>query len=540
MDIVGYNEKATITKARYVELNAFNLAELRRNQVGFDDLLRAVYVRMFGTVCSKVPKIRLKKELFPFQVEGVNYLHAKGGRVLLADEMGLGKTVQIIGLLSAFPKKYLPVIVISPAHVKLNWLDEFGECWRNDHVEVVFGTKVYRLPKDKSVIVINQHLLKAWHEELLRIKPKYMVIDEAHAFVSKKTQTYQFVEKLSREIGRVALLTGTPLVNKIEDLWGLVNLINPNILGGYTRFINRFCPEKAYDPNKVAQFRKKTQKVWGRPVFLRQEDDTPKTTSDEDKVMLNAILRHTCMLRRLKSKVAKQLPKKHRKVIRIKVESSKFWKAEAELREQIKASLKKQGIKGGVIDMHSFSRMRQVVGEAKFDFICDWIDEWLSDSSKKNKLVVTGWHKDVMRKLHERFPDSYLITGDVSTKKKHAIAQAFSVDKEKRIMFGNLKSIGTGINKLVCADTMVNVELPYTGADLEQVEARLDRLSQKAKHVFYLYFIIAGSLEEKLLQYISRKQKEAGHVIDNREVKTLEERAEDVPNTKLLRKLLLA
>lgn len=532
-DFIGYDERGPEKDTRLIELHAYNMMELRKGHVEFDEDLDTIYSRLFATTLKEPLVVRIKKKLFEFQLQGVGFLHAKRGRALLADEMGLGKTVQVIALLATKPKNYTPTLVLCPAHVKLNWYDELGVFWENKRVEVIFGTKVYKIPKGKDIIVINQHLLKTWTPALLEFGFKYMVIDEGQSFVSKSTKTYSFAEQLARKIGRVTILTGTPLVNKADDLWGLTNLISPYIFGGYTRFINRFCPAKRFDHKMVKRYKNKND--WGRPAPRQAPPEDSAT--EKDQKLLHRILVRTCMLRRLKDIVAPQLPKRCRKVIRIKIESSKFWKAEVELRKQIKLALKEKGIKDGVIDMRSYSRMRQIVGEAKFDSICDWIDLFLESNDKK--LVVTGWHVDLLKKFHEKYPDSYLVTGKIDTRKKHAISKEFATSKGKRILFGNFKSIGTGIN-LTVADTMVNIELPFTGADLEQVEARIHRLSQRAKHVLYMYFVVAGSLEEQVLQYISEKQQLASKILDNQTAETLEDIiSDDVPNSKLLKRLLL-
>lgn len=532
LDFVGYTSFFDCGKY-LVEVNAFNIILLKKIPAAFEASLQQLYQRMYSNVTSDSIVVRTEKPLLPFQLSGVTFLHVKKGRALLADEMGLGKTIQVLGLLTAFPVKYSPLLVICPAHVKLNWKDEIeafvGTCCK---VQVLFGRNPERIQRDAQIVITNSHILEAWEEELQRMQFKWTVIDEAHNFVSTKTKTYEIVKRIIGKIGRTCLLSGTPLINQIDDLWGLLQLVNPNILGGYTRFLQRFAPEKAYNHEKVQSYNKKS---WGKPLnrTFPQEEKADKN----DLFLLHNVLARTVMLRRLKKDVAPELPKKIRKVFRIKIEERSFWKAEKELRERIKESLGKQGIKGGIIDMHSYSRMRRLVGTAKLEHICEWITDFLKEST--GKLVVTGWHKDIMKELHAKFPDSYLITGEVSTVKKHVIGKAFQSETGgKRILFGNIKSISTGIN-LTAADTMLNVELPYTGADLSQVEDRIHRLSQKAKKVMYVYFVVQDSLEENLLRYISEKQTLLGAVIDNKEVETLEDIVEDAPNTRLMKRLLL-
>jgi len=531
--MVGYSHAIDHNNI-YMELNAFNISMLKDAEVEFGGHLQKVYRHMFSTVVKLMPEIVSNEVLREFQKKGILFLHAKKGRGLLADEQGLGKTAQIIGLMATVPERYIPAIVLSPAHLKENWYDELGKFWTNERVFIAYGQEPQPIPPKTKVVIINQQILKYWEEELIAFGAKWLVIDEAQNFVSTRTATYEVVSRVADTIRRTCLITGTPLVNNVQDLWGLIKLVNPYILGGWTHFIHRFDPAGAFDHRKVQMYQRKN--TWGRRVGARDDYEAPEPDRGALK-LLNNILARTVMIRRLKKDVWEEMPKKCRQIIRIKVTDKEFWKAELELRGQIKEALKIKDKRGdAVIDMRSYSRMRQIVGNAKFDHICGYIDEFLSDNT--GKLVVTGWHKDILKRLHEKYPDSYLVTGDIDSKKKHAIGKEFQSAGGKRILFGNIKSIGTGIT-LTASDTMLFVEFPFTGADLAQVEDRIHRLSQMAKKVWYLYFVVKDSLEEKLLKYISRKQKLSGRVIDNTEVKTLEEISDDTPDTAVLKNLLL-
>lgn len=519
IDFVGYTNEDTKNKVYLVEINAFNLLVIKKKlEAELSKELSKMYKEMFATSTEDEAVVKLRKKLRNYQLQGVNFLHIKKGKALLADDMGLGKTAQIIGTASAVPEQYLPMVVLCPAHIKLNWQDEFEQWYPRAKVEVLFGRSPCKISPTTNVVILNQHILEAWKDSVLALSPKWLIIDEAHSFVSANTKTYAIVEQFAHQIGKTTLVTGTPLVNMVKDLWGLLNLINPYILGGYTRFQNRFCPEAAYNHEKVSFYRSGGWKRWGKPIKTLK----PASASKEDLELLYRILIHTCMIRRLKKDVASDLPKISRKVIRIQVDSVEFWKAEKELREKVKKELAARGEKDAVIDMKAYSRLRRLVGEAKKECVVEWIKVWLDSTTPDRKLIVTGWHKDLLEKLHTIFPDSFLITGDVDTVEKHNRSKAFNKEGGKRLLFGNTKAIGTGIN-LVSADTILNIELPYTGADLEQVEARIHRLSQKANKVFYVYLVVKGTLEEDLLKYISKKQRLASSVLDNQKKVVLED-----------------
>jgi SNF2 family DNA or RNA helicase len=125
--------------------------------------------------------------------------------------------------------------------------------------------------------------------------------------------------------------------------------------------------------------------------------------------------------------------------------------------------------------------------------------------------VVVGWSVEPLTQLHNKFKKvSLLVNGQIDAKKKKAREHLFDNDPEKRILFGNVKSIGTGIN-LVAASTMVFLELPLTAVDFDQVKGRIDRISQKSKALSYYYMTIRKSIEEKKVwKMIHRKQKLSG------------------------------
>ncbi len=535
-DFTGYNEESKDNSLnRVIEINAFNLWELENNGVEFSEEVSTLYKLVFGKRKTDIENVALNNghKLKKYQLEGVRFMDQKRGRVLLTDEMGLGKTIQVIAYMMARKDKIKRTVVVCPAHIKLNWKDEFGMFWKDSHVEVIFGTKLYKIPANKRVLVLNQHLLKSWIMELCAFKPNLLVIDEAHSLVNRRTKTFGYIENLAENTKRIILLTGSPLVNSPKDLWSLVNMLNPLILGGYTRYIHHFCPEHEYHAMQT----KFNRNAWARRLQPQKETTIP--INMENRRVLHEVLVSTVMLRRLKKEVAKYLPKQIRKVIKIQIDNKTFWKAERELRAVIQEELAGRGRDGEIVDFKPYSRMRRLVGEQKFEYICEWIDLFLEESTEK--LIVAGWHINLMEKLHKKYEKvSYLITGKVSTKKKHEIKVQFqSKDSAKRIIFGNLKSIGTG-STLTAASTMLTVELPYTGADLDQLEARIHRISQKAKSVLYVYFIIKDSLEERILEYISRKQKEAYDILDNNtKGRTIKDVADDSVDTDMLKTLLL-
>ena len=508
---VGYN-KYLGDRIRRVDYNSFNLWTLYKAGAIFSAELSQEFKKMFANTLSKPLQISTNLPLRKYQKKGVSSLFTKQGNALLADEPGLGKTCQSIAYLMVARIKR--VIIVCPAHLKLNWQEEFAKFWTDEHVEVIFGRTVYQIPSSKTIIIINRQILDNWIEELLATDPQQLIIDEAHECCNPRSGYYTNVLRLDQHTKKTILITGTPLLNKSKDLWVLASIINIRVLGVYTAFLNRFCPEEAYA----------TKQSYGKPKFGKKIWLKEKKVKDntENLILLNTMLRRTFMIRRLKSEVAKELPKKIRQIIHVKLKNSAVMRAEKKIKEREEKLNPDITITKSMLDRYSVIRMQ--LGLAKVKTAVEFIKNFLIENPNK-KIVVVGWHILVTEELHKAFKkQSYLINGKATptAQKKHAIIKAFSQPDTLTILVANIKSIETGLN-IPIADYLLVVELPYTGASLSQLEDRLHRLGKIAKMVMYYYMIIQGTLEDKIFDNIIKKQKDMNRAIDGMAGATLED-----------------
>jgi SNF2 family DNA or RNA helicase len=450
--------------------------------------------------------------LMNFQRDGAEWLVRGDLRRILAYTMGLGKTITTMSALMSDPERYLPAVIMAPAHVKLNWADEWTK-WGGsaDEVVVLFGrTPNADLLIGKKLIVLNHHILNGWLDTLIASTPKTMVIDEAHNFVNSKTKTYPMADRLARACSRrVLLLTATPLVNDLNDLWGLCNLISPDILGLKKVFEATFMPEEKV---KAAMFASRwrggfSNINWRTVAMARLPKDIQAKRIDE----LGSILRKLVILRKNKTDVYTELPDITETHLRLDIprttpEGVAFWTVEDEC--DAKMTEAKEDVLASNSMLTAFAVARQNAARAKMQDAIAWISNFLSDSDSTEKLIVVGWSVAPLEELHKHFKkQSLLINGSVDAKKKKERERAFDTNAEKRILFGNVKSIGTGIN-LVAARTMLFLELPLTAVEFEQVKGRIDRLSQTSKALSYYYMTIRNSIEERMIWKIIRKKQE--------------------------------
>ena len=479
-----------------------------------DDRMTAVRIgklqdREIGSVADPNGEFGLR----PFQKEGCEHLLKRDLDVILSFDAGLGKTVTALTTMWSDPDRYLPCVVFSPAHVKLNWQDEWIK-WGGDpnRVAVLFG----RTPDpeqlyDKDLIVLNHHILAAWYRELKELSPNTLLIDEAHNFVNRRTKTYPLVEDLAhKHSGRCLMLTATPLVNDLSNLQGLTHLINPDILGGIGNFQKVFMPEEEAKKRLLSKrWRGGFNKMEWRHVAMAKH---PKAVMEKRIKQLASVLHDDgIILRKRKAEVLDQLPKIVDTDVRIDIDASSkegkvFWDNEAKYARTLEEA------KNDVMLSHqiysTMNSIRQDAIRAKMPYVKEWVRDFLDGSEDTEKLIVVGWSVEVLETLHKSFrKESLLINGTISAKKKHERAQQFDTDPKKRVLFGNIKSIGTGID-LVAASNMLIIEIPMTAVDLEQVRGRIDRLSQLSGTLMYYMMTIRDSLEEKIgWGIIKRKQK---------------------------------
>lgn len=425
-----------------------------------------------------------------YQWEGIYQIKDWRGRALLADEMGLGKTLQ--ALYYAYKvTKCRPVIVVCPASVKLNWEREAAH-----HVgmasEVLEGRKVPRLkPLVRTpIIILNYEILAAWLPYLLALNPQMVVIDEAHYIKNRNSKRYKAVKKLCEHVTRVIALSGTPLTNQPAELWPVLSIIRPDLFKSFFKFVFKWCK-----PKKLP---------WGWVYSGARDLD-----------ILHAKLKRTCMIRRLKRDVLKDLPPKVRKVIPMQLSDRREydeatndflgWLSKQSLEKARKAKKAEALIRIGYL--------LRLCAKLKVELIYDWIDNFLETSD--GKLVVMTMHRRMIELLEERYGKlAVRVDGTVKGDDRQRAVDSFQHSPKVRLFLGNIRAAGIGIT-LTAADTCVFTDLPWTPGDLVQAEDRIHRIGQKGTAFIY-YLVAVNTIEEKLCKLLREKQSILEEVLDGK------------------------
>lgn len=429
--------------------------------------------------------------LYPFQERGVEKLDRFEGRALLADQMGLGKTVQVLKWAEQNARRAFPALVVCPASLKYNWL---RECRK--HLGISADICEGRTPPEiwltegHKITIINYDILGHWIPYLKTLGIKSIFWDEAHYLKNPASQRYKNAKKICQKSKHVICMTGTPLTNRPIELWPLLRLIRPD----------KFSKEDFSDF------------VWDhcspRMVRGRWRYDGARNLDE-----LHRKLKKTCMIRRKKSQVLKDLPSKTRAIIRMTLDNEiEYQAAEKDFLGWLAQQSYSKALRASKVEeLAKVGYLKRLAAKGKLQAVFDWIDNFLEETDEKIFLVAI--HKSIIKLIEERYYRICTkIDGSVKGKKRMAAVDKFQGDRRCRILIGNMQAAGVGLT-LTAASSMAFVEFGWTPAEHEQAEDRIHRIGQ-TRGVFCYYLVAENTIEKKLLQVIKKKQKIADAAID--------------------------
>jgi SNF2 family DNA or RNA helicase len=459
----------------------------------------------------------LSGELMPFQRAGVSYaMSVTNGRVLIADEMGLGKTIQAIATIHGTDA--YPALVVVPASLKLNWEREFSAWTPGKSVTVVMGTKNGAGLPDADVTVINYDILTSWVDELRNRGFASLVCDESHYVKNAKAKRTAAVKSLADGIGRVMLLTGTPVLNRPQELISQLEILGvlDTVFGGFWNFAKRYC--RAHRTR------------WGMDM-----------SGADNLEELNRKLRGSVMVRRKKEDVLTELPPKRRSVVPLELDNLKEYKAaeadvigyhaakkleDAEFKATLKGKTPNQ-VKAAKARRYASEErkaeaaeqliriedLKQVAVKGKMEAAFGWIESFLESGEK---LVVFGTHKNVVKAIADRFKCPK-IDGGTKAADRQAAVDRFQTDDECRMIVGNIKAMGVGLT-LTAASNVAFLELGWTPADHDQAEDRCHRIGQDDSVTAY-YLVADQTIDNEIFDLIQAKRQVVDGATDGTKAK---------------------
>lgn len=447
----------------------------------------------------------------PFQRAGIARL-IDLPRALLADEQGLGKTVQIVGLanLAALRGESMTrVLVVCPAFLRVNWSREIGR-WQTLGLPVTVWDGKRELPAT-GWVVLGYETATKHAETLAAVAWDLVAFDEAHALKNPKAARTKAA--LAAKTGyahrarRLVFATGTPILNRPIELWPLVSFT-----GAFTNwkdFAVRYCDGR------------QTRFGWN-------------VTGASNTENLQAKLRRSVMVRRLKKDVLTELPAKQRSLVVLeatsraakqalaaeKTAAADLRKREAELRAQAEAAEKAKdetAFKNAVAALRKarlaafteMSKIRHDIGLAKVEAAIEHVRELLET---EGAVIVFAHHKDVAEAVHNAFSDvSVLAHGDVPADERQAAVDQIQRG-EKRLFVGTIAAASTGLT-ITRAQRVVFVEQDWTPGRMAQAEDRAHRIGQTG-NVQVQYLVLDGSLDADIAERLVHKADVAEAALD--------------------------
>jgi SNF2 family DNA or RNA helicase len=447
---------------------------------------------------SKVtPNKQFRGKLLNFQKEGLDFLIKSSGNALLADEMGLGKTVQTLAYL-ATEKQALPALVVAPLVTLSNWQREVSKFLKKKSKngrllnKQIPSSTVIRKGKTQEIgdfdfYIINYELLEKRLNDLSKLNIKTIVCDEVQNLRSKSTKKYAAVKKLAalKSIKYRIGLSGTPIYNRGSEIWPIVDILRPGMLGSFKEFCEYFC----YVNDK------------GKAIVLENKRES----------LRSELCRHV-MLRRKKSDVLKELKDKVRYKEIIDSDSTyynreldKIWnKLEAEQKEAETEFDKSASFQRAI------QSERQAAGVAKLPHVINFVKNIMEIDES---VVVFCHHRaihDLLHKSLSEFNPSSIIGGQTDKLRQQQIDHF--QEGGTKLMIAGLRAGNVGIN-LTRAKYVIFAELDWSPAIHRQAEDRLHRIGQK-NTVFAYYLIGNGTLDDHVAKILVDKSFEIDSVID--------------------------
>jgi len=444
----------------------------------------------------------LKSDLYPFQKDGVLHL-AFCGRGLLADDMGLGKTVQAIGAVSLLHqlRDIKRVLIVCPASLKHQWEREIHR-FTNFTTCVISGSvdtrrQLYRKPAFFNII--NYELVRRDTGELHVLQPDVIILDEAQRIKNWRTKTADAVKRLQSRYAFV--LTGTPLENRLDELYSVFQFIDPDILGPMWRFNQRYF--------QLEKRKSGSYKVLG----YRNLDELRKRISPY-------------VFRRTRDEVLGDLPPRtdNNYFVEITPGQRKAYNGFRETMARLLATMRKRPLspKEHDILLRSMVKMRMICNALALHDKELSPDEAEKTSPKLRELsliledeVIGAGRKAIvfsqwtgMLALAKRITDrlgigSVTLSGKVPTARRGELITSFFEDPNFRVFFSS-DAGGVGLN-LQAASLVINLDLPWNPAVLEQRIARAHRHGQK-NAVQVVNLIAKGTIEERMLDTLASKR----------------------------------
>lgn len=446
----------------------------------------------------------LRPVMRKYQKHGYRWLRTlenSGFGGILADDMGLGKTLQVIAVLLAAKnerKLEAPSLIVTPASLVYNWQEEFRRFAPEISVGVIAGGQTQRRElldryREWDVLVTSYDLLKRDIAEYEEKQFSYQVIDEAQFIKNHSTAAAKSVKVIRSRVKYA--LTGTPIENRLSELWSIFDYLMAGFLYGYDTF----------------------KKELETPIVKSQDADASKRL----KRMVSPFI-----LRRLKGDVLKDLPEKMEETYYAKMEEKQQQLYDGQvvhMRKMLERQTEENYRKSKIQVLAELTKLRQICCDPSLLY-----ENYAGESAKRAacmeliRSAIEGEHKILLfsqfvsmlelleQELVKQQIPYYKITGETAKEKRIELVRSFNTD-ETPLFLISLKAGGTGLN-LTGADIVIHYDPWWNLAVQNQATDRAHRIGQ-TKVVSVYKLIMKDSIEEKILRMQEAKKNLAEEIL---------------------------
>ena len=444
----------------------------------------------------------LKVPLYPYQKEGIRFAY-QAGKAIIADEMGLGKTIQAIGTAELMKKNKLvgSVLIVCPTSLKYQWKKEI-EKFTDSTVLVVEGNHLQRkqlYESEEFYKIVSYNSMSNDVKILRSLRTDFLIMDEVQRLKNWKTQISQSARHIDADY--TVVLSGTPLENKLEELYSVMQFVDQYCLGPYYRFMDQTVVTN--ETGKVIAYKN-----------LNEVGERLKSV----------------LIRRRKRDVALQLPHRQDKILFVPMT-----KEQREMHDEYQVQVSQLVQKWSRNRFLSEKdRKRLLLFLSQMRMVCDStyildqksrydtkVEETMNilrnvfESGDEKVVIFSQWERMArliaaeLDKIGVRY--EYL-HGGVPSEKRKDLMQSFTENPESRV-FISTDAGSTGLN-LQVASILINIDLPWNPAVLEQRIARIYRLGQQ-RNIQVINMVASQTIEERMLSTLNFKSSLFEGILDN-------------------------
>lgn len=436
-------------------------------------------------------------DLRPYQEEACAFLD-RHGRAIYADAPGTGKTPTTLQWLRDVEAD--TSLIVAPLPVLDHWQDE-AALWHPDLLVFrMTGTPEAREASRERFLAADGPKALLTHYEGLRIDVKHLtrhhfgalVCDEAHRLKGRSTLVTKAARLMARRSDKVALLTGTPVLNRAEELWSLLNLLDPKEHSSFWAFVHRY-------------FETEQRNFGGSPRPVTLIHDVREDRLDDLRGLVKPV-----MIQRTLDECLPDMAEAVEVMVPVHLTP-----AERKVYKQMEKHGWAQTAPGEVLqapnELAKGTRLRQmssdfgaVLGEEVAGSKAKRTIELLNDDLAGEQVVVLTAYKATARSIHAGVEGAVLYTGDEAGPERLSALEAFK-SGEARVLVGTLATLGEGVDGLQVARYIVLVDRDWTPARNEQAIARLRRSGQTSTVVVYQVYA-EGTIDEDVALALARKE----------------------------------